>query len=95
MNLVPEWKWLVRKAWSIRLVVLAGLLSGCEIILPLFMDVFPRHVFAVLSILAAVGAGVARVMAQPKMDRRAPAAQGDRRKKTRTALDAEKADFND
>ncbi len=93
-SLVPEWKWLVRKAWSIRLVVLAGLLSGCEVVLPLFVDSLPRHVFAVLSILAAIGAGVARVMAQPKMDRRTPVQHGDRRKKPRTALDAEKADYD-
>lgn len=95
MHLLPDWKRLIRKAWSIRLLVLSGLLSGCEVVLPLFVDTMPRNLFAVLSILAAVGAGVARVMAQPKMDRRAPAAQGDRRKKPRTALDAEKADFND
>lgn len=70
MNLLPNWKWLVRKAWSIRLVVLAGLLSGCEVVLPLFVDTLPRNVFAVLSMLAAIGAGVARVMSQPKMERR-------------------------
>lgn len=77
MNLLPEWKWLVRKAWSIRLVVLAGLLSGCEVVLPLFVDTLPRNVFAVLSMLAAIGAGVARVMSQPKMERRSkPRAAG-------------------
>lgn len=70
MNLVPEWKWLVRKAWSVRLVLLSAALSGCEVILPLFVDSMPRHVFAILSMLAAIGAGVARVMAQPKMERR-------------------------
>jgi hypothetical protein len=86
MNLLPNWKWLVRKAWSIRLVVLAGLLSGCEVILPLFVDTLPRNVFAVLSMLAAIGAGVARVMSQPKMERRS---------KPRNTLDFERADFND
>lgn len=70
MNLLPDWKRLLRKAWSIRLVALAGLLSGCEVILPLFVDTVPRNVFAALSVLAAVGAGVARVVAQPKMERR-------------------------
>ena len=70
MNLVPEWRWLVRKAWSVRLVVLSALLSGVEVILPLFVDSMPRNVFAVLAMLAAVGAGVARVVAQPKMERR-------------------------
>lgn len=84
MNLVPEWRWLVRKAWSVRLVVLSAVLSGCEVILPLFVDSMPRHVFAVLSMVAAIGAGVARVMAQPKMERRS---------KPRRA--GSEADFND
>lgn len=70
VTLLPEWKRLIRKAWSIRLIVLSGLLSGMEIILPLFVDAIPRHVFAVLSMLAAIGAGVARVMVQPGMERR-------------------------
>jgi hypothetical protein len=70
MNLVHEWKWLARKAWSIRFAVLSALLSGCEVILPLFVDTMPRNVFAVLAMLAAIGAGVARVMAQPQMERR-------------------------
>lgn len=86
MNLLPNWKWLVRKAWSIRLVVLAGLLSGCEVVLPLFVDTLPRNVFAVLSMLAAIGAGVARVMSQPKMERRS---------KPRNVPDERRADFND
>lgn len=70
MNLAPDWKRLLRYAWSIRLVVLSAVLSGIEVILPLFVDAFPRNWFAVLSILAAIAAGVARVTAQPKMERR-------------------------
>lgn len=85
MNLVPEWRWLVRKAWSIRLVVMAGLLSGCEVILPLFVDTLPRHIFAGLSMLAAIGAGVARVVAQPKMERR---------RKPRPRHDPARADYD-
>lgn len=69
-SLVPDWKRLVRKAWSIRLMALSGLLSGCEIILPLFVDDLPRNAFAVLAVIAAIAANVARVVAQPKMERR-------------------------
>ena len=86
MNLVNEWTWLVRKAWSIRLAVLSAVLSGVEVILPLFVDAIPRNVFAVLAMLAAIGSGVARVMAQPKMERRS---------KPRRVPDVEKGDFND
>lgn len=86
MNLLPDWKRLLRKAWSIRLLVLSGLLSGCEVVLPLFVDTLPRNLFAGLSMLAAIGAGVARVVAQPKMERRS---------KPRARPDIAKADFND
>ena len=72
MKLLPDWRWLVRKTWSIRLAIFSALLSGIEVILPLFVDAMPRNVFAVLSMIAAIGAGVARVMAQPKMDRSEP-----------------------
>lgn len=95
MNLLPEWRWLVRKAWSVRLMALAAVLSGVEVALPFFVDAFPRGVFAAISAIVVASAFVARIVAQPKMDRRATSPQGDRRKKTRTALDAEKADFND
>ena len=84
MNLAPDWKRLLRYAWSIRLVVLSAVLSGIEVILPLFVDTMPRNLFAVLSILAAIGAGVARVVAQPKMERR---------KKPRHVPDFERGDY--
>ena len=70
IHLLPEWRWLIRKAWSVRLVVLSALLSGIEVVLPLFVDSMQRNVFAVLAMLAAIGAGVARVIAQPRMERR-------------------------
>lgn len=68
VTLLSDWKKILKKAWSVRLVLLSGLLSGVEIILPLYIDSLPRGIFATLSILTAVGATVARVVAQPKMD---------------------------
>ncbi len=66
MRLVAEWWRVLRYAWSIRLLVLAGLLSGAEIALPLIQDLlpFPRGVFAGLSFLATALAFVARLVAQ-------------------------------
>ena len=64
MKLHDNWKDILRRAWSIRLILLAGLLSGCEVILPLFIDAMPRNVFAILSLLAVSGAFVARLVAQ-------------------------------
>lgn len=68
MMLIPNWKRIVRKAWSIRLMVFAGLLSGCEVILPLYQDSIPRGIFAVMSMLAIGGGFVARLVAQKDMD---------------------------
>jgi len=66
MDLVSNWRRVLRHAWSIRLVVLAGLLSGAEIALPLTRDLVdvPRGLFAGLSFAATAGAFIARLIAQ-------------------------------
>lgn len=68
MNLARNWKRILRKAWSVRLNVLAGLLSALEVILPLYIGLFPRGTFALLSIIVIVGSTVARVVAQKGLD---------------------------
>lgn len=67
MNLIEDWRRILRYAWSLRLAILAGAFSAAEAILPLFTDAMPRGVFAMLSALAAIGSAVARVIPQPKM----------------------------
>ena len=67
MELLPDWKKIARRAWSFRLTIIAALLSGAEVVLPLFIDVLPRNLFASLSFLAIVGAALARVVSQPRM----------------------------
>lgn len=64
MALLPDFRDILRKAWSIRLMIMAGVLSGVEVILPLYSDSLPRGLFAVLSMLAIGGAFVARLVAQ-------------------------------
>lgn len=66
MRLYDDWRRILRKAWSVRLGVLAGLFSAAEVVLPLFSDAIPRNAFAVLSFVAVMGAVVARMVAQPK-----------------------------
>ena len=63
---VANWRRVLRHAWSIRLIVLAGILSGLEIALPLIDGFLPieRGLFAALSFLATAGAFVARLIAQ-------------------------------
>ncbi|MFH2082086.1 MAG: hypothetical protein ABIK08_11445 [Pseudomonadota bacterium] len=66
-RLLPEWKRILRRAWSIRLAALAGVLSACEAILPLYVDAMPRSLFAWLSLVTITGALIARVVAQKGM----------------------------
>jgi TRAP-type C4-dicarboxylate transport system permease small subunit len=68
MRLNADWRRIARKAWSIRLGIAAAFLSGGEIILPLFVDSFPRNVFAVLSFVTVVAAVLARLIAQKDLN---------------------------
>ena len=67
MKLIDNASGVLRKAWSVRLGIVAGLFSGAEIIVPLFADAMPRSVFAALSFAAVMGAVIARFVAQPRM----------------------------
>lgn len=66
MKLIAEPKRFLARAWSVRLAVLSGVLSGVEAILPIFSDAFPRGIFAGLSMLVAVAVPVVQVVSQPK-----------------------------
>lgn len=67
MTLHNDWRAILRRAWSMRLAALAGVLSGVEAVLPFFSEAIPRGLFAVLALLASTGAMVARVVAQRNM----------------------------
>lgn len=59
----------MRHAWSVRLIIIAGLLTGIEAALPFFGEVFgldPRW-FASLTFLIVMSALVARFIAQDKI----------------------------
>lgn len=64
MHLYDNWKDILKKAWSIRFIVIAALLSGAEVILPFFADSIPRGAFAVMTFVAVAGAFVSRIVAQ-------------------------------
>ncbi|HEY0120672.1 MAG TPA: hypothetical protein VGC14_02735 [Rhizobium sp.] len=68
-KLVPNWRAVLTRAWSIRLIIVAGILSGCEIALPI-IDQFitiPRGTFAALTGLVTCGALISRLVAQENM----------------------------
>jgi len=64
MKLYDNWREIVRQAWSVRFIVLAAILSGCEAILPLYWDSMPRQVFALLAFGFCAAAFTARLVAQ-------------------------------
>lgn len=67
MQLIANWRRIVRRAWSFRLIAVAGVLSGCEVVLPYFVADMPMRVFAVLSFAVTVLALAARLVAQRSM----------------------------
>lgn len=66
MTLHEEWRWIVRKTWSFRLILLAAVLSGLEVVMPLVQSAIPAKVFGIASFFVTAGALVARVVAQQK-----------------------------
>ncbi|KRE02611.1 hypothetical protein ASE61_15145 [Bosea sp. Root670] len=66
MEPVPNWRRVLRYAWSIKLIVLGGVLSGAEVALPLIREVVdvPRGWFAAASLIVTAGAFIARLVAQ-------------------------------
>lgn len=64
MKLYENWKEILRRSWSLRFIILAGVLSGIEVILPFFSEDIPRNIFAVLSFIFVSAAFIARLVAQ-------------------------------
>lgn len=70
MQLYINWKTILLKAWSIRFLALAVAFAAAEAALPVLDQVYdiPRGLFATLTILAVVGAGVSRLVVQKSVD---------------------------
>ena len=67
--LLPDWRKIARRAWSVRLSIVAAVFTAAEVVVPLFGDVLPRGVFVLLAFSASIGAAIARLVAQPEMYR--------------------------
>lgn len=69
--LIQDWPRVLRRAWSIRLSLLAAAFTAAEVVVPLLgdvlLDVMPRGAFVLLAFAASIGATVARIVAQPEM----------------------------
>lgn len=65
MQLIANWKTVLVKAWSIRLILLATLLSTIEAILPFFTYApIPQGYLALITAFITGGAFAARLIAQ-------------------------------
>lgn len=75
MRLDPEWKKILRRAWSVKFMVLAGILSAGEVFMqtidPGATSGVPRGLFAALSGMLSAFALVSRVMAQHEAEKNA------------------------
>lgn len=74
MKLLSNWQAVLTKAWSIRFIVLAAMLSGVEVTIQ-YLDGFmgiPQNLFAALSGLASAAALVARIVAQENVPPKEP-----------------------
>ena len=68
MNLHPDWHLILKRAWSIRLMALAAILSAVEAALPFFEHDIPSGWFALFSAVTVSGAFVARIVAQRNLN---------------------------
>lgn len=66
MKLLSNWRDVLTKAWSIRFMAAAAILSGVEVAIPLLDGYLPipQKLFASLAALFAALAFVARLIAQ-------------------------------
>jgi len=67
MQLKSEWQLILRKAWSIRFSALTIIFAVADVTLPLFGDVIPRNIFAVLLGATAAGSIIARLVSQTNL----------------------------
>jgi hypothetical protein len=67
MTLIDDWKAKAGKLWSVRLALLSAALSAAEVALPYFNGFLPPKTMAVLALVTAAGAAVARIVAQPEL----------------------------
>lgn len=67
LELIPDWKTVLDRAWSVKFQALAGVCGVLELLLPLYVQDMPRGWFAAASVINAVLGIGARVMAQKEV----------------------------
>lgn len=70
IHLHRQWKKIVRRAWSVRLMCVAAILQGAEVVMPMFIDKVPHKyqaAFGIATVFAIAGAFLARIIKQKDM----------------------------
>jgi succinate-acetate transporter protein len=69
MRLLWNWTTILKRAWSVRFLVLAALFSALEVALPIVQQIVmvPPGWFALLSAAATAAALIARLIAQKSL----------------------------
>ena len=70
LKIGDDWRLLIRHAWSVRLVAIAAILSGCEVVLPIvgYKLPVPDVWLAVINFVVVASAFIARFIVQEKLD---------------------------
>lgn len=69
--LIDEWRWVMRRSWSVRLMLIASVLSGLETTVGIMVAFsvkppMPPGIFAAFAGLLTVAAAIARFIAQSR-----------------------------
>lgn len=70
MTLIPNWKQILTRAWSVWISVMAALFAGAEAALSVLTADhlgIPQGTFAALAAFASAGAMLARLLQQPAL----------------------------
>ena len=66
-RLIPKWRLMLRYAWSVRLIFVAGILAGAQAVLPFLTEIIPPRILAVLTFVIVMGALVSQFIVQQKI----------------------------
>ena len=73
LRLRPDWRTILKQAWSVKFMVVAAILSGCEVAVPFLAPVLeadlPKGMFAALAGVVTAGALIARLLAQSEVEK--------------------------
>ena len=70
MRVIPNWRAVLRYAWSVKLIILAGILSAAEVLIPFFPELMPwlpPRVLAAAAFVVSLAASFSRFIPHKKV----------------------------